>query len=45
MKNLTVKWFTLVFALGAIMFLSACHKKTATAATATATRQPRPRPH
>jgi peptidoglycan-associated lipoprotein len=28
-KKLTVKWLSLVFALGAIMFLSACHKKKA----------------
>ncbi|MGH9511960.1 MAG: peptidoglycan-associated lipoprotein Pal [Terriglobales bacterium] len=29
MKQPTAKWFTLIFALGAIMFLGACHKKTA----------------
>jgi peptidoglycan-associated lipoprotein len=28
-KQLTAKWFTLIFALGAIMFLAACHKKAA----------------
>ena len=27
MKQLTVRWIALVFALGAILFLSACHKK------------------
>lgn len=29
MKQPTVKWFTLVFALGAMLFLGACHKKAA----------------
>lgn len=29
MKQKTMKWITLVFALSAIMFLGACHKKTA----------------
>ncbi len=29
MNKLTMKWFSLLFALGAIMFLGACHKKTA----------------
>ncbi len=29
MKKQNVKWITLLFALGAIMFLGACHKKTA----------------
>ncbi len=29
MKQLRAKWFILIFALGAIMFLGACHKKTA----------------
>ncbi|HZR55942.1 MAG TPA: peptidoglycan-associated lipoprotein Pal [Terriglobales bacterium] len=29
MKQQTMKWITLVFALSAIMFLGACHKKTA----------------
>lgn len=29
MKQPILKWFTLVFALGAIMFLGACHKKAA----------------
>jgi peptidoglycan-associated lipoprotein len=28
-KQPTMKWFMLIFALGAIMFLSACHKKAA----------------
>src|SRR5260370_9983121 len=27
MKQLTLKWVALVFALGAILFLGACHKK------------------
>src|SRR5205085_8084350 len=27
MKQLTFKWVALVFALGAILFLGACHKK------------------
>ncbi len=30
MKQLTAKWSVLIFALGAIMFLGACHKKAAT---------------
>ena len=35
-KPLAVRWAVLIFALSAIMFLGACHKKTrATAATAT----------
>ncbi len=29
MKQLTLRWVALVFALGAILFLGACHKKTA----------------
>jgi peptidoglycan-associated lipoprotein len=29
MKQLTLRWLALVFALGAILFLGACHKKTA----------------
>ncbi|MEY2411518.1 MAG: peptidoglycan-associated lipoprotein [Acidobacteriaceae bacterium] len=29
MKRLRLNWITLIFALGAIMFLGACHKKTA----------------
>jgi peptidoglycan-associated lipoprotein len=29
LKQPTLKWFSLIFALGAIMFLSACHKKVA----------------
>ena len=29
MKHLTSRWIALVFALGAILFLAACHKKTA----------------
>jgi peptidoglycan-associated lipoprotein len=29
MKHLTSRWVALVFALGAILFLGACHKKTA----------------
>jgi len=28
MKQLTLRWVALVFALGAILFISACHKKT-----------------
>src|SRR5438552_13335716 len=28
MKQLTFRWIALVFALGAILFLGACHKKT-----------------
>ena len=28
MKQLTLRWIALVFALGAILFLGACHKKT-----------------
>src|SRR6266542_774802 len=29
MKQLTLRWIALVFALGAILFLGACHKKAA----------------